>query len=361
MPEDSQVNRFFDQTLESFIRIALLILMLIWCYQIIAPFLIPIAWAVIIALGLHPVYRVLVMRLGGRRILGAVIISLLCFVLLLIPAILLGGSVVDETHLIIERLGRTSLDLPDLPTPITAVPLIGDDVARFWEEANSNLRAFMAEAAPLLKLTLHWLIRAASGFGLALLHILLAILIAGVLLANAERARDLTHALARRLADERGVEFARIAEATIWSVIRGVLGIALIQSLLAGLGWLAVGVPAAGLWALLALIMCVLQIGLLPLTLVILVYVFFHVETLTFALFLIWSLFVYGLDHVLKPLLLGRGVDVPMVVVFVGAIGGFIRWGIVGLFVGAVVLVLGYRLFIAWLHARSAQPSSPAP
>jgi predicted PurR-regulated permease PerM len=134
------------------------------------------------------------------------------------------------------------------------------------------------------------------------------------------------------------------------SVTRGILGVSLIQALLAGLGFLAVGVPAAGLWALVALLLSVVQIGIFPVVVPVLIYVFSTVDTGTAVLFLVWSLFVGTIDNVLKPLLLGRGVPVPMLVIFIGAIGGFLSSGIIGLFVGAVVLVLGYKLFLAWLH-----------
>ena len=151
-----------------------------------------------------------------------------------------------------------------------------------------------------------------------------------------------------------------LAEATVRSVTRGILGVALIQSILAGLGFLAVGVPAAGLWALLCLLLSVVQIGIFPVTIPILIYVFSQVDPVTFVLFLIWSLFVGALDNILKPILLGRGVAVPMAVIFVGAIGGFLTSGIIGLFVGSVVLVLGYKLLLAWLYGEEADAGGAA-
>ena len=143
------------------------------------------------------------------------------------------------------------------------------------------------------------------------------------------------------------------------SVAQGILGVALIQSLLAGLGFLAVGVPGAGLWALVGLLLCVVQIGLLPLALPIVIYVFWTAEPLVAVLFTVWTVLVSLLDNVLKPLILGRGVQVPTLVIFLGSIGGFLSAGIIGLFVGPVVLVLGYTLFSAWLE--QAPPSSEAP
>ncbi|UHD16790.1 AI-2E family transporter [Thiocapsa bogorovii] len=344
---------FLDRAIEAFIRIAIIAILVAWCFDIVRPFIVPFAWAIIIAIGLYPGYERLTQVLHGRRILAAVIMSLLCFALLLVPALLLSASLVGEVHTVIAAFSHESLKIPPLPDAVTQLPLIGDDIARIWDQGSSNFRAVLMETEPELKVALHWTIGVAGGAGVGLLHILVAILIAGFLLAQAEAGQRASAAFARRLAGARGVEFARLSEATIRSVTRGILGVALIQSLLAGLGWLAIGVPAAGLWALLALVMCVVQIGILPITVAILVYVFFHVGTLTFLGFLVWSLFVYSLEHILKPILLGRGVDVPMAVIFVGAIGGFLSAGIIGLFVGSVVLVLGYKLLLAWLHAGS--------
>jgi predicted PurR-regulated permease PerM len=189
------------------------------------------------------------------------------------------------------------------------------------------------------------------------LQFIFAVAIAGVLLARAEAGKGAAEAVALRLAGERGRDFAALAEATVRSVTRGILGVALIQASLAGLGFLAVGVPAAGLWALIALLLSVVQVGVFPVVIPVLIYVFFTADTLTAVLFLIWSIFVGSIDNVLKPILLGRGVAVPMAVIFVGAIGGFLSSGIIGLFVGPVVLVLSYKLFLAWLY--EAQVPTP--
>jgi predicted PurR-regulated permease PerM len=137
-------------------------------------------------------------------------------------------------------------------------------------------------------------------------------------------------------------------------VTRGILGVAVIQAILAGLGFLAAGVPAAGLWALIALILSVVQLGVFPVLIPVLIYLFFTADLLTTLLFLGWAVFVGSIDNVLKPILLGRGVAVPMWVVFIGAIGGLLSMGIIGLFIGPVVLVLGYTLFLAWLYEMKA-------
>ena len=228
--------------------------------------------------------------------------------------------------------------------------MVGEELHAYWTQANANLGELLSGFAPQLKAIGSWLLSTAAGAGFGVLQFVIAIVIAGVLLANSEAGGRASQAIARRLAGEKGAEFAKLAEATVRSVARGILGVSLIQSLLIALGFLVMEIPGAGLWALLCLILSVIQIGPIPIVLPVLIYVFSTADTVPAVLFLIWSLFTGSIDNVLKPILLGRGVEVPMAVIFIGAIGGFISSGIIGLFVGAVVLVLGYKLFLAWLE-----------
>jgi predicted PurR-regulated permease PerM len=155
------------------------------------------------------------------------------------------------------------------------------------------------------------------------------------------------------MAGERAEEFARITKETIRSVAKGVLGVALIQATLAGLGFMVVGLPAAGLLALICLFLAIIQLGLAPITIPAVIYVFYTAETLTAVVFLIWCIIVTPIDAVLKPILLGKGAPVPMIVIFLGVLGGFLTQGIIGLFVGAVILSLGFRIYLSWVDRAS--------
>ena len=199
------------------------------------------------------------------------------------------------------------------------------------------------------------LLSTAANVGVGVLKFLVSIVIAGVLLANAAGGTQAARAFATRLTGERGTMAVELAEATVRSVAVGILGVALIQSILAGIGCLVVGVPGAGLWALLVLILAVVQLPTILVLGPIIVYVFSTSSTVAAVVFAIWSILVGISDAFLKPLLMGRGVDVPMLVIFIGAIGGFMSSGIIGLFVGAIVLALGYKLFLAWLN-EDTQP-----
>jgi len=194
---------------------------------------------------------------------------------------------------------------------------------------------------------------AVAGVGGAVLQFVLSIIVAGVILANAQSAYEAVRALANRLFGDKGPEFQELVGSTIRSVTTGILGVALIQTVCAGLGFLVVGLPAAGLWAVIFLIAAVLQVGVVILIPAV-IYVFAVASTTKAVIFLIWCLIVALMDNVLKPILLGRGVAVPIAVVFLGAIGGFVLMGIIGLFVGAIVLSVGYKLFLAWLEGTDA-------
>jgi len=340
---------FLNRALEATIRIGLVVLLAAWCFQIVQPFIIPLVWGVIIATATYPGYRWLRGALGGRRGLSATLFTLVMLVALITPTLMLAETLADGTQLVKNYLGGENPIIPPPPESIATWPLIGEPLDSFWSLASVNLEAAARQIAPQIKAFGGWLLTAAAAAGLGILKFVVAILIAGVLLANAESGHRTAYAIGKRLAGERGADFADLAEATVRSVAQGILGIAFVQSLLAGIGFLAVGVPGAGLWALLCLLLAVVQIGISVVVIPIIIYVFYTADTLPAVLFLIWNIPITVLDNVLKPLLLGRGVNVPMVIIFVGAIGGFLTSGIIGLFVGAVILALGYKLFVAWL------------
>lgn len=362
---------FVNNAMEATIRVGLLIVLATWCFEFVKPFIIPFVWGIIIAVGAHPAFLWLTRVLGGRRYLAAVLIAVLGFAFLLVPSVLLVVTLVENAKGLAEGLGEGSIVIPPPPPGIEGWPVVGEPLVAFWTQASQNLEATLAKLAPHLRGVGSWVLATAAGAGWGLLQFLFAIGIAGVLLAFDSTGNKATLAVARRLAGDRGAEFARLAEATVTSVTRGILGVALIQSILIGLGFLAVGVPGAGLWALLCLILSVIQIGAFPVVVPVLIYVFWTADLTTSILFLLWSTFAGSIDNILKPILLGRGVAVPMAVIFIGAIGGFISSGIIGLFVGAVVLVLGYKLFMAWLEEEPgggadadpslAPPSGPGP
>jgi predicted PurR-regulated permease PerM len=206
-----------------------------------------------------------------------------------------------------------------------------------------------------------WLLHQAASTGLGLLQFVAAVVLSGFLLATAKATSAISQRVAMRIVGPNGQHFAELAVATTRSVARGVLGVALIQATLAGLGFLFVGIPGAGLLAVITLMLCIVQIGPALVLIPAAIYVFSTGGTATAVIFAIWCVFVMLIDNVVKPILLGRGVDVPMLVVVIGAIGGLLSMGVIGLFVGAIVLVLGYSAVAAWLGHEEAQVLATKP
>jgi predicted PurR-regulated permease PerM len=339
-----------QRAVEVAIRIGLVFLLAAWCFLIVEPFIIPILWGMIIAIASYPLYRWMQVKLGGRAKLAAIAFTLVALALLITPTVMLMGTVADTTQALSRELQDGSLTIPPPPASVREWPLIGEELSAFWSGASENLGATLTSIAPHLKEAAGWLLSTAAGAGVGILQFVISIIIAGVILANAVSFGEFLKTLARRLTGDRGDEFAMLASKTVRSVAQGVLGVALIQSLLAGVGLLAVGVPGAGLWALLVLLLAIVQLPPILILAPIILYVFSVSSTTVAVIFMIWSILVSMSDAFLKPLLLGRGVEVPMLIILVGAIGGMIYSGIIGLFVGAVVLALGYELFRAWLE-----------
>jgi len=351
---------FIDRTVEAAIRIAVIAALVWWCFIIAKPFLAPILGGAIIAITVFPVYQMLETALGGRRVASAVLLTVFMFVMLVVPSVLLGESLVTGVNKLVDSFQSGQLSIPPPPDSVARWPLIGETIARFWTLASQDLSQAFRQAGPLLSHFGPWLLSAAQGAGIALLQLVLAILISGAFLAKSEAASRITRAVATRLAGERGLILTDVAEKTVRSVASGILGVALIQALLAGLGFLVAGVPAAGLLTLICLLSGVIQLGVVIVLIPVAVYLFSTAENSTAVGFLIWAILIAPIDNVLKPILLGRGVDVPTFVIFVGAIGGFLSSGIIGLFLGAVVLALGYNLFLAWLKQDTTSSGQAA-
>ena len=344
---------YVHRALEVSIHIGLVILLVAACLLILRPFLPLVVWGIIIAISIYPGYGKLRRALGGRGGLAAAVCTVAMLTVLIVPAILLTGTIIEGVQTLATHIKEGTLTIPPPPPKVETWFLIGPPLQTLWSSAATNLKAVLEKLGPQIKAVIPVLLATSAGVGLAVLQFVLSILVTGVLLARAKGGAAAAQSLAKRLFGARGSEFEELAGSTIRSVTTGILGVALIQTLLAAVGFLVVGLPAAGLWAVIFLFAAVLQVGavvLIPAA----IYVLATASTAKAVMFLIWCAFVGLLDNVLKPLLLGRGVDVPIAVIFLGAIGGFLAMGIIGLFVGAIVLSVGYKLFLAWLEDPTA-------
>ena len=348
------------QAIEIAIRLSLIFLIMAWCLKILTPFISLIAWGAIIAVAIYSPYQKLVEKLGGRKKLAVTLIALVGIAVILVPIVSLSTSMVDGAVNFGHEISSGEATIPPPSESVREWPVIGEKTYKLWFQASENLRTFLQQYPDQMAVVGKKLLSIAAGLGTGLLQFVISTLIAAVFLLSAESAHESMRKLANRLAGQQGEEILDMSSSTIRSVAVGVIGIAFIQAMLSGIGMLFAGVPAAGLLALIILVLAIAQLPPILILGPVAFYVFSAESTTVAVVFLVWSILVSSSDMVLKPLLLGRGVDVPMMVILLGAIGGMITSGIVGLFIGAVILALGYKLFRLWIQIGNPENQAPA-
>ncbi len=326
--------------------------LVLWCFLILEPFLLTLVWAIVLAVALSPMFTWLVSLLGGRRKLAATLFVLVGIAALVTPVFFVSESFLDGLQWLRQQEAKSAIVVPPPPSYVAEWPVIGHQVDEAWKQASGDLEATLSRFAPQLRSLVSWLLSTLTGFGAAFLLTIVAIVIAGVLLMYSEGGGRTARAIGTRLVGNQGEALADLATQTIRSVAYGVVGVATVQACLAGVGLFAADIPGAALWTALILILAVAQLPPLIILGPAIVYVIATSDsTLTQALFTFWSLAVSFSDAFLKPLFLGRGMEVPTLVILIGAIGGLMRFGVIGLFVGAVVLALGYSMFKLWMKS----------
>ncbi len=343
---------YYARGREAFIRISLLAVMGVSCVLLLRPFLNLIICAIIISIGIYPAHRMLTKALRGRTKLSAALCSALLLVALILPSLLLAGTLVSGIQTIIHHVQAGRLNIPPPPPSLEKLPVVGPRLEELWTLSSTDLSESVKRFAPQIRRGIPALLSVSAGIAGTIVQIFIAIILAGYFLATSEACGRFADRVFARIFTDQGTEFEDLVSATIRTVANGVLGVAVIQTLLASLGFWLVGLPGLGLWSLLFLIAAVLQVGVLVLVPAAL-YAFAAFPMTHAVIFLVWCIFVGLIDNVLKPILLGRSGKVPMPVIFLGVIGGFMAMNsIIGLFVGAIVLSVGYKLFMAWLDSE---------
>lgn len=345
-----QEKAYIARAREVFIRLSLLLIMGISCFLLLRPFLDLITAGIIIAIGMYPAQQLLTKFLRGRSTLAAVLCAAVLLLAILLPIFLMAETLAHGIGSLAEQVKTGQLKIPPPPPSLDKLPVVGAKLKKMWNFSSVDISDVVRRFAPEIRQRIPTIVSASLGVGGLLLKLLLAILLAGFLLATSDHGIRFADKLFGRIFDDQGPEFEQLVTSTIRSVTNGILGVAVTQCLFASLGFWVVGLPGIGLWALLFLIAAVLQVGVVVLIPAVL-YVFATQSTTYAVAFLVWCIFVGLMDNVLKPILLGRGSKVPMAVIFLGVLGGFIMMNIIGLFVGAIILSVGYRLLMAWLDA----------
>jgi predicted PurR-regulated permease PerM len=349
--------------LETLIRAALIFALAFLCYAVFAPFVTLMLWALILAVAMYPMHQALARRIGGRQGLAATLIVIIGATLIVLPTSVLllelGGSV----HGLVENVKNNTLQLPAPRPGVAEWPVVGDKIYGVWTQAYTDLPAFIQSLQPKIGNLAKSALGFVASIGGAILKFIVSFCIAGVIMAYGEAGAKASHAIfARLISPERAPGFIRLSSATIRAVAQGVIGVALIQAIAVGLTLLVARVPFAGVIAVVVLVLGIAQLPALLVTIPAIVYIWMsgHYGT---GMAIVYSvvLFVAGLaDNFLKPLMLGRGVDAPMPVILLGALGGMAAGGILGLFVGATLLALGHQIFMSWVYRGQTVSESPA-
>jgi predicted PurR-regulated permease PerM len=350
--------------LDVLIRAGLLFALVVLCYRIFAPFLTLMVWALILAVALYPLHQMLARRIGGRQGLAATLIALAGVALIVAPTAALMTSVADSVQDYVHAVQNNTLEVPPPRPGVAGWPVIGEKLHAYWSQAHADLPALVQSMQPKIGRLAKAALGFVAGVGGGLLMFLAAFLIAGIIMAfGAEGARASEAIFSRIISPQRGPRFVKLSTATVRAVAQGVIGVALIQAIAVGLTLMVAKVPFAGVLSVLVLVLGIAQIPALLVTLPAIAYIWMSGDYGT-APAVIYSvvLFIAGmLDNFLKPLMLGRGVDAPMPVILLGALGGMAAAGILGLFVGAVLLALGYQIFMGWVYrGQSETDSQPA-
>ena len=355
VPSEFDINlekRLSDRLMDVFIRAGLILMMVILCYEIFSPFLAMMVWALVLATTLYPAHQKLANRMGGKQGNAATVMVLAGVLLIVTPTTILVNSIGDSVHHLINGIRDNTLQIPPPSEAVAEWPLVGKRVYGVWSKAHADLPAVVQSMQPKIGELSKKALAMVGSIGGGIAMFLFSFIIAGILMAFGESGAQSMRAIFNRIAGSaRGGNLTELSTATIRAIAQGILGIALIQAIIVGVILIIAGVPFPGALSLIVLVLGIAQVPAIIVILPVIGYIWSSGDY-TPAAAIIYSvlLFIGGMaDNVLKPLMLGRGVDAPMPVILLGALGGMATSGILGLFVGAVLLALGYQIFKQWV------------
>jgi predicted PurR-regulated permease PerM len=347
-----------EEVIQIAIRLGLLALLIYWSFILLEPFIPILAWSMVLAVALYPAFDWLSAHLGHRPRVAAALITIIVLAVFLGPATWLGFGLVDGLHSIFDQVTSGDLTIPAPPDSIREWPLIGTTLYDFWKTASDNLQAALRQLAPYLKPLAGPILAIAGSAGTGTIKFLVAVVIAGFLFPSGPQLAASIRSLLARVVPQRSADFVALAGATIRTVAQGVIGIAVIQALLAGIVLKIAGVPYANVLAFAVLVLGIIQIGSAPILIPVVIWVWLVKDVGSSVLITIFLVLVGISDNALKPLVMGRGLSTPVLVIFIGVLGGTLAHGMLGLFVGPIVLAVAWELLMAW--GREAQAAAIA-
>ena len=361
--DKAQVRQTLSSDLtDLMIRVGLIAFLVVMSFRIFSPFMGLMMWALILAVTLYPLQQRFAKKLGGREGRAATLLVLALILLIGVPTAILGGSFADFVHQTHTAFENNTITINPPPASVAEWPVVGNKIHETWTMAANDLPALLQKMQPQLgnfsKAVLGFVASAAGG----IFMFIFALIISGVMMAYGQSGSEAMAKIIRRLAGpEKGNQLHKLSTATIRSVSMGVIGVAFIQALLVGVGFVLADIPAAGLLAIVVLVLGIAQLPATLITLPVIAYIWWSGDSTMSNVFFTVYLIVAGLaDNVLKPLFLGRGVDAPMPVILLGALGGMVTGGMIGLFIGAVLLALAYVIFMEWVDDGEAEAGNQA-
>ena len=361
MADQSSARTPVGKLVDVLLPLLVVALLIALCVQLLIPFVGLLLWTIILAICFHPVHRRLMARGLSNRV-SATVVGLVLTALVLVPvtiAALNAASSVPDIAALLKGEGQ----LRPPPPRLLEIPVVGPKAHALWTQASADMPAFAKKFAPQIAGFTKGLIAKAGGMLMAVLALVLAVVFASIQLAYWKASREFAASLLERVTGNRarGEHYMSIIAATIQSVANGVIGVAFVQALLCGIGFFLVGIPGAGILSLLAMGFGVVQVPVVLLTLPAIIFAF-SVKTTTVAIiFTVWFIIAGLSDAVLKPLMIGHGLEVPMPIILLGVIGGVIAYGLVGLFIGAVLLAVGWIVLREWLEKPDEATPGDAP
>ncbi|MFA1562521.1 AI-2E family transporter [Aliivibrio fischeri] len=350
-------HNFSNQAIDAFIKISALSVLVLWCFSILKPFLLLMVWGGIIATALYPIVAFFSKKTALSESKVSIILTVIGVLLLLIPLIALSTGIYTSGTELFLGYQDGSIAIPKPKERMQDWPIIGHEAYSFMSLASSNLESLLFKYSTEVKVVAAKAASLVGSLGGGFIQFIVSTIIAGVFMANASKCERAFILITNRLTGKHGEELIKLSKVTIRSVVQGVIGVAVIQATMAGLGMAVVGISASvlGLWVFLVLVFAIIQLPPILILLPIIFYVFSVDTTTTGVLFAIWCVLVSSSDAILKPILLSRGSHIPIIVILLGALGGMAMSGIVGLFVGAVVLSLTYQMFTVWLKNEAEE------
>jgi predicted PurR-regulated permease PerM len=329
-------------------------------FWVMKPFLTALIWATIIVVATWPLLLKLQAWLWNKRGLAVAVMTVILLLLLVIPLFLSIVAIIDSADEIaawVKSLG--TLTIPPMPEWVGKIPLLGKNLAGYWEQYSAlTPEELSARLTPHAMNALKWFAAKAGNIGMIILHFLLTVIISAILYAKGETAAGGVRSFARRLAGQKGDETAVLASKAVRGVALGVVLTAIIQTVLGGIGLAVTGVPAVTILTAVMFMLCIAQVGPALVLILSIVWLFWKGDPFWGGVLIVWSIPVLILDNFLRPVLIKKGADLPLLLIFAGVIGGLLAFGIIGLFIGPVVLAVSHVLIKAWISEGELEQES---